>query len=511
MNSVKKLIAALLCAIAAVFVLGACSDKGAPEHSTKEPQFAVEASALRAELKGFMTGREDRTSFTEKERSAAAYLNEKLLSYGITDVSVREFTTTENGVSDLQSQNVVARIPAASGAENVKNVVLGAYYDNRYGSAYKGSLGDKSAAVLFGGTSVATLLAIADYLQNTAEPLGFDVNIVFFGASYLHADGAEAYLDSMTGEEIGDIALMAELQRLGCDHVYAFSDARRTKREELFSEIAADNALDVYKVTPKTPLITEYSALKGVPYYQWAHSGLFATFFNANIPTLNIMGANWENIDMRDRESSKYDNISLTSRDTLDTLEKLYPDYGEKMATAATLVIRSLEDPDFLSTVTYDREHFPDTSVLTKQWLWYLIVFGVMAVALLILFLVTSHLGKKYKPAPQKTARVKMAVFGMDYEDKDSADVFIDTTDSLGSRQIFPGVPNNSETPTQRPTVGTVVKPDIDPFDNSDGMGGNIDPFDNSGNSGGNIDPFDNSGEAGSGGDDKSDENGEGR
>lgn len=456
MKKLFKILVVTLCAALCLTFI-ACAEPGAPEHDTASPSYAAGiAESIASELEAFVTENRDRTTFKHGEENAAEYLAGRLTEFGYTDVTTQEFSVDENNVKGLISHNVFAKLKG--GAENGKNVVLGAYYDNRYSEAYSNAITIKSESALAGGSGVASLLAVAQYLiENHGEenPFDFDVTIVFFGASYLYTDGSEAYLrEGMTSEERRNTVLMVEMQRLGVDHVYAYSDARETKREGFFDSIACDNALAIYKPTQKSPAILDASPMSGIPYYQWAHGGVFSVFAEADIPTLNLVGANWETMNLGDAESAAHENISYTEKDTLKTLARYYPDYANKMATAATLIIRSLEAEDFLSTMIYDREHYPHTDILTTQWIWYLVAVGVLAIAFAIVFGVNAHLAKKYKPEPQKAPRLKMAVFGMDYEDKSAADIFIDIQKQ--HEEIFPGIPNNDSDRARPDSRGAV-------------------------------------------------------
>lgn len=444
-----NIVCILLCIVMAAAMLMACAAPGAPMHDVSAPKYVATESGdictdITAELDAFLDANPDRTTFNAGELKAAEYLQSRLTEFGYSDVALQEFTLTENNVSGLVSHNVIAKLPAAVRTDNTKNVVLGAYYDNRYSSSYENADSIKAEAALAGGSSVATLLAISKYLINNAS-FDYDVTIVFFGAAYIYVDGAREYLrNGMTVDERRSTVLMVELQRLGVDHVYAYSDARETKREGFFDCVASENGLDIYKPTQKSPIITSATATEGVPYFQWAHSGVFTVFANAGIPTLNLVGANWETMNLGDAESAVNPDIAYTSSDNRETLVKYYPDYAKKAGAAATLVIRSLEHAEFLQTVTYDKEHFPDTAILNANWIWSLVVLGVLVIAALITYLVYRRLNKKYKPTPVKPRRMKMAVFGMDYEDKNSADIFLDFQSSA-NEEIFPGVPNNDK------------------------------------------------------------------
>lgn len=445
-----RLITAILVAVSA-FIFTGCADGGAPKHEIdySGANHAISASVMEQKLEEFMNGREDRTSFTKWESAAADYLYETLVSYGYDDARIEEITVTDGkSATRLESQNVIAAHKSAS--DGAKNVVIGAYYDNWYSTPYKGAAaGTKGDGALSNGTGVATLLAVAEYLKSENIKLGFDVSIVFFGASATTVTGASYYYEEhMTAAERRNTVLMIELQRLGGDHIYAFSDARKTKREGFFDGIASANGLDIYKPTQKSPVMTMAYSLDGIPYLQWAHTGVYSVFFNKSVPTLNLVGGNWETIDMTDAEFADRSSVSFTKNDNMEVLKEYCPDYGDKMATAATLVIKSLTNGEFLETMVYDKENFPDTDILLKQWIWYLIAFAVAMIAAFAMSLVNRRLAKKYPiSAPRQPQQMKMAVFGMEYEDKSSGDIFIDIKKvSTEADEIFPGIPNNDNT-----------------------------------------------------------------
>ena len=137
----------------------------------------------------------------------------------------------------------------------------------------------------------------------------------------------------------------------------------------------------------------------------------------------------------------------------------MYPDYAEKAATAVSLVVKGILDADFIAAVEYDRDYFPNTSVLTKSWIWYLVVLGIVAIAYGAVCLARMRLDKKYPVAVARPKNVKMAVFGMDYEDRDENSIYIDIRPSNSvDNEIFPGIPNNG---TSKPNVAPPVFGDL--------------------------------------------------
>lgn len=473
-----SILSIILCVAVVALCLVGCSDHGAPAHTVNNPNYVITPEQAEAEYSKFMTEeRVDRTTFNEGEKAAADYLVKRLSEMGYEDVALQDFTTSENEVTDLKSQNVIARVGSQS--KTAKNVIIGAYYDNRNKAAYKGATPDGGEGAV-SATAVAAVLSTADYLVNHQSSLDSQlrVTIVFFGASYASNDGAKAFLDKMDDAEYRNTVLMIEMQRLSGDHIYAFSDARQTKREKLFDKVAADNGLNIYKPTSKSPLITGLSALNGVPYYQWAHQGLFGEFFNAGVPTLNLVGANWESFDLSDIESTSHANFLYSEKDTLRNVKKYHPDYAQKMATAATLTVRALSDNEFISVMTYDRENFPNTDAISASWIWYLVVLAVMIVCVGITAGVAAYLKKKHPIVVKAPPQMKMAVFGMDYEDKSSADIFIDIQGS-GNDNIFDGIENNA--PKSNSPFDDIFPPTTPTDGGANGDGSNEqngDPFD---------------------------------
>lgn len=473
MKRIIKVICIVFAVVVAAFSLVACADAGAPSHDVSQPKYSVTTSALEQKLSDFLGACKNRTTYSDAERRAAEYLNEQLLNYGYNNTSIKSFAVKETITvaqgreqeREMTSQNVVAVYSSDGSAATRKNVILGAYYDNLYDVPYQGASGGYGvSAALSNGTGVATLLEIAQYLQNNKPALDFDVTIVFFGASAMSTAGAQRFYNDMTSAERAATVLMVELQRVGAKHIYAYSDSRKTQRESFFDGIAADNGLDIYKATQKSPLITGLNSLNGIPYYQWVHSGVFSPFFNADIPTLNIIGGDWESMNLTDGDS-----VSFTESDTLKTLKRNVPDYSEKMATAATLVIKSLEDGKFLSVMQYDRDNFPNTDILNKEWIWYLIVLSVLFAAAIAMYFVLRRLEKKYPITVPQPKQMKMAVFGMDYEDKNSDNIYIDIKSVNTNEEIFPGVANNDASPKTpfddifQPFAPFSVKPRVEP------------------------------------------------
>lgn len=450
----KKFICVILsivCSLVVAFSFSGCSNNNGSTDG--DAQYVISTDVMEIKLREFMSnGRYDRTQYTLAEYDTAKYLANTLIDYGYDDENViREFSLKDDDGTLYESQNVVVKYLSATESESVPNVIIGAYYDNVYAlETYSGSgVAYNSDGALSNGTGVATLLAVAEWLQTEKPQLDFDVTIAFFGASaYTNTGVTYYYAKQMSEAEKSNTVLMIELQRIGAKHLYAFSDYRKNSRESFFDGVAKDNGLDIYKASQKSPAITSLRALNGVPFFQWVQSGNFSVFFNENIPTLNLVGADWETIDITDREGGVDGDISYTENDSLSGLIEAFPEYSNRMAEAATLVIKSLTNENFLSTMQYDKDNFPNTNALSTDWIWHLVVLGIVVVGAAAMMLINKRLAKKYPISvvkPTAMPNVKMAVFGVDYEDVQSGDIFIDLkrVDNNVDEDIFPGVPNN--------------------------------------------------------------------
>lgn len=435
MKKFFAIVFALLCGVISAFTMTACADVGAPDYSTDKSGLVVSVERIE-EITAEFAAIEDRTTYTSGEKRAADYLHGKLIDYGFVDAEIIGFSLTDNNYQ-VDSQNVKAVYRSANAGDGAKNVIIGAYYDNRYGET-AGYTRVGSTGAIGNCTGVAATLAIAEYLQAEKPDLDYTVTIVFFGAGAVASYGAQNYYRNMTAAERADTVLMVELQRLGFEHVYAFSDERKTRRETFFDGVAADNKLNIYKPTEKSPIVTGMYALEGVPFYRWAHTGIFTPFFNNGIPTLNLIGANWETLDITDN-----DRITITESDTYENMLRDYPCYAENTAVAASFMIKALEADGFLAAMQYDRDNFPNTDVLNMDWIWPLIVLCSVLLGAVAMYLVSSRLAKKYPIVAPQPKTVKMAVFGMEYEDKNAADIFVDVKRVSPTEDIFPGIPNN--------------------------------------------------------------------
>ncbi|HPG64296.1 MAG: M28 family peptidase [Saccharofermentanaceae bacterium] len=150
-----------------------------------------------------------RKAFTEQEREAGEMIKSELEELGLT-VEVQSFTNAEGA----SSQNYIVNIPGQGflavdddGNYNTikKTIVIGAHYDSFFaqeeipeGYTYDGI--DDNAS------GVGCLMTIASQISNYNN-LGFDVELVFFGAGSIQA-GSIYYYNSLTNAETSSVECM---------------------------------------------------------------------------------------------------------------------------------------------------------------------------------------------------------------------------------------------------------------------------------------------------------------
>lgn len=370
--------------------------------------------------------RADRTSFRDGERAAAAWLESKLLSLGYKPESgyedaenplLRPFTYLE----EYKSQNVTAVYPSAE--ENAPQILLTANYDNNYGDI--GNLsGVGGAGALQNGTGVAVLLAIAEALINQSPELPFSVRFVFFGASEVGLIGSGFFLsDQLSAAEREKIALVVGVRRIGVDYSYLYTDEVDTAHGDMFLETSQSGGYGVVAQPRSVPYIpAEYK--EGLPYATWGMLGDQVRFMSRDMNIVSIYGGNLETMNVADIDG-KAGTITYTSNDTLEGLQKYYPDYGKKMAEVAGLIYDTISKDDFIQVCLNSAQSRYDYTWLTKPAAVTGITLGILIVCGIVLVVLVRYFQKKY-PLKPLVRKLKIAVFGMEYERPDEENIFVD-------------------------------------------------------------------------------------
>lgn len=433
-------IAVLIIAVLALVLTGCSYDYSSGNITIKE----FTASGMETTLNEFIKAHPNRTSYSDDEAAAAGYIKTKLDNIGLTTTEQKisyeykySASFLEAGFSDtFYSKNIVGTIKGKS--SDGKKVIIGAYYDNLYSYdsyyeayyklnnlTYSGTSGGRGAEGALGATGVAASLELAKKLHgyNQTTGLPFDVEFVYFGAEQFGCQGSQKYAELL---DTDNALLYINLSRIGGDNIYSYFDEVQTAYGELVMSHA--DALGYGEIVSEPSnmqtIIGASSTNDRLPYTNYSLLGASGVMFGGGVKVCNFTTGVFDSFVLTDSESVSYSNICETSGDTLVNLKDLCPQYSLQMAVVADIVFASVTDSGLTAALAEESYNY--------KWLTYplaaaLTVIGLIIIIAVVLVLLVRHYEKKYPFTIPKPKKVKMAVFGMDYENPADADIFIDT------------------------------------------------------------------------------------
>lgn len=372
--------------------------------------------------------RANRTTFSTFEVDAAKWLLETIGILGFeTEVENFEYVTATMNNKEkitLKSQNVIGTLKAENNP-NGYQVIIGANYDNDYGKIdTKGEVKESTGSngVLKNATGVATALSLAEYFS--VNPPNVDIVIIFFGAGEYSQLGSYEYVHKyMNNVSVDKTLLMANISKIGLDKTYMYSDEVSTKHFDFLFNNA--KKIGKFSKIPRNIPIMSISRNKTIPYAHWGLVGDNAVFLDKDINVISFLGGNFSTLNLGNSESSKHGNISNTNLDTLEKLESYYPTYADKMAEVAKTLVGSIQDENFVSVMLDSRENTYNYKWATNALVANIIMISLLIVLAIVLIIVVKRLEKKF-PFKPVIKKLKIAVFGKDYEDLSGNDIFID-------------------------------------------------------------------------------------
>ena len=482
----RKITVIILCAmlvLGAALLLTGCGDA---DYSVPETELFT-AEKMKQTLEDFLGDgeRADRTSMTtatvtdDGEKLAADWLAERLTGLlGEGSVSVNDFAYTTEYGDRFESQNVVGELRGDPEKTDRRRIVIGANYDNTYAtvnvSQYNNYVyfnGTGAEAAMDNGTGVAVVLALAEYFarESVRETLAVDIDFVFYGMGNIEHRGAYAYIQNLGETARSKLMLAINVDRLGGDKLLTYFDEESTAHGRFILETAEEAGFGDYVSEPNA-FTADYGMrsanIEDLPYTPKALVSDAAAYFD-NYSICAITSGADNPFWLSDRERSSDYNISGTSSDTMENLERLSPDYASQMAVAAELIAGSVTRDGFVDALVAGRD-----SGRGYMWMVYPIA-GYIAVAVLslaalvpIVVLVRRYEKNHRDDPPGVKKNVRVAVFGMDYEKPKDDEVFVD----FASADPF----------------ADFDSPDPDPGKDKDG--GGVDNGDNGGSGGGEDD-----------------------
>ena len=415
------------------------SESGGEVRYTSSEEFADE-------LEAFLSENADRTCYTESnvpesggESAAAEWIADRLEE----KTGVRgEIAAFERDFyyDTFESQNVVFSVKAPVSANpDGKKVVIGAHYDNMYGTC----MSDDGRAYYFSGTdaegamgngaAVAALLVMSGYLADNADCLTVDIDIVFYGMGCIDSGGADEYYAGLGDGGRDDVLLAVTMDKLGGDNLWMYFDEQSTAHGDFILGVAEKEGYGEYVSEPPSrmadPDIERVDSLPYTPYALLNDSSVY--FGSTNICTVTS-GSDFTFL-LSDSDGYGRSTISYTSADTLDNLARDNPSYADQMRVAAEIITDSVFHEGFAEACEAGKTEIGSYAWLTSKLAAY-IAGGVLAAGVLVFaILMSKRLAKKYS-GDDGSRNIKVAVFGMDYEDPQDGDVYVDVRN--GGRSV---------------------------------------------------------------------------
>lgn len=434
----KKFVAAIAALIMCACVLCGCGGSATGGKGT-DAVITVTGEQVTNNLKTFLGITDanqfgnlgDRTPTSESERVAAERLynryadSENYSDITVTPLSETGFDFTVNG-KEYTSQNV--EIKFSSPKSTGKQVIIGAAYDNPYGVIDAAYAYQTSTGAFENATGVATVMSIIDYCNaNAAElkkTLDFDLVFVFFGCGSYNNYGAKKYISGMNVAALQNTLVMFNISKLGGEKMYLYADETETSHEKFIRGVADNCNLSFYSLPSNMPII-DGVYLEDVYYTHFAMLGDHAAFMEKGVPTAYLFSGYYGGFNLSDLEKKGSKNLGGTENDTYVNLENSRAAYAEQGSFAATLIMQSVISDGFTSAMEKTRASAKDYTFWTNPlWAYLIVIFIIIALGIVIIILV-KHFEKKYPFVPT-IKRMKIAVFGMDYEKPSDADIFVD-------------------------------------------------------------------------------------
>lgn len=412
-----KKLAMILAVAACAFALVGCSG-GEAAYSASGSASVFSSFDYDGELNEFLSGgRADRTSLTSAEAAAGEYLCGRLEE--ISGLSVQkqnftlEFLNSNDEKVDFNAFNVVASYN--EGKE--KRVVIGANYDNSYADNAKlGTSGTKSAAVADNASGVVTLISIASALAEQAPALDFTVDLVFFAADDVGFYGTEKYLTNYVSN-LDDVLLAVNLKATVGKEMTVYSDAVKTVQCETFLSSSGGYDTTFKRASKTAPLLPVQLGSMNTFSDYGTYSGA-GEYLTRSVPVVSLFG--WET-DRFEYFSPEHDDYA--------SFKTAHPEFAVTAADTAALTYSVITDSRFLAasgSFTAGEGY----GFFNGGYFAYLAYLGLIAAVCVALVIVVKRMEKNDSLKPPRR-RIKVAVFGREYEDAEDGDILVEITDSV--------------------------------------------------------------------------------
>lgn len=421
MRKIRYLIVALLMCIVSLFSIGmvnsvnsvALSQYNVVDSSTKEE--------IIKELEDFI-GLDDENVETRAPGSEAELKSAKKIKAKLDALSTFEPVNNQTIVDGVQtfefnniyldkkmvSQNIVYQ--RKSNLETNKKVVIGAHYDTTMIFDENGNMVSVDGINDNAG-GVAVLLAFIQNIDQELVDLGYNLEVVFFGASSSLYAGSQFYVECMTDSQAKDVLAMINLDRVAVGkHNYLYVNEFKTSQEQYVRGVL-NGKVDVKRL--KAINILDFSS-KSANGFSYTHLGLESDhiyFMKRHINVINFFSGDYEKpLTFGLSEYEGKESITFTKNDSYSYIKENKIDVASNLMNIYKSLDIILFDESFVLEMEKDSRIAENTLFWNNDKLAVLISAIMLIIFCLIYYLIYVDLSKKSKKRA-KEANIDAVVF----------------------------------------------------------------------------------------------------
>ena len=386
-----------------------------------EDEMLISESEIKTELTNYLQVGEtnrtrlNRTAGTSGEHASATYLASRLNEMGLTlknndgfSSGLMKFEYENSNGEFVYSYNVSAVISSA--ATNAKTIVLAASYDSlpltKYDNETKEEKLINGEMVNADSGAVSLVLTMTNKLKSLS--LNYNVEVVFFGASYQNNEGVARYLmaNANSNREISFV-LNVSNTTLG-NYNYCYSEGFKTSYLNNINRtlISRNN-----KFREFSPLNNSYYDGYGVA--NAGSSGVVNLFLKKGINACNIFSGDYQGLSSMD----KVDNLTATEKDTIVGIEEATgANVAQNLNIVGNALLNLLQDDGFIINVS-NKNDVSQTLRFFEDYRFVLIGLLIICLIAYIVYklLYFRFLHKAYKEVGN--GMVKLNITGVDEDD----------------------------------------------------------------------------------------------
>ena len=386
-----------------------------------EGEMLISESEIKTELANYLQVGEttrtrlNRTAGSSGEHASATYLASRLNEMGLTLKNNDGFSSGlmkfeyENSDGDfVYSYNVSAVI--SCGIDNAKTVALAASYDSlpliKVNSETKETEIVNGEMVSADSGAVSLVLTMAKKL--TSLSLNYNVEVVFFGASYQNNEGVARYLMSNANSK-REISFVLNVSNTTLGNFnYCYCEGFKTSYLDFVNKTLLSMNYNFDEFSPLNNSYYDYDGIANA-----GSSGTVNLFLKKGINACNIFSGNYQGLS----SIESYDAITATEKDTIAGIEEVT---GANVSVNLNLVGNALLDlfksDNFIIKVSLKN----DVSKTIRFFEDYRFVLIGMLIVSLIAYIVykliyLKFLHKAYKEVGN--GMVKLNITGVDEDD----------------------------------------------------------------------------------------------